>query len=89
MSGQSERARHLRLSLGFKKPGQFAKCLGVSPARWNNVEYGCPLSRDLALIIGQKIPGFTAEWIWTGNDRLLTVELARLLGLVPARRARQ
>jgi hypothetical protein len=78
-----DRCKFMREQLGFKKPELFAKHFGITPARWINVENGYPLSRDLALILGQKIPGFSAEWIWTGNDRLLSIEFARLMRLIP------
>ena len=59
-SDVSKRARRLREAMGFNGRGgqqAFANFLGVDRGRWNNVECGAPLSKEMALRIVRKFPG--------------------------------
>ena len=81
-SDESKRVRRLREATGFiGRGGQqaFANFLGVDRGRWNNVECGAPLSKDMALRIVRKFPGVTLDWLFLGRPEGLTVEMARML----------
>jgi hypothetical protein len=81
-SDESKRARRLREAMGFNGRGgqqAFANFLGVDRGRWNNVECGAPLSKDMALRIVRKFPGVTLDWLFLGRPEGLTVEMARML----------
>ena len=81
-SDESKRARRLRETTGFiGRGGQqaFANFLGVDRGRWNNVECGASLSKEMALRIVRKFPGVTLDWLFLGRPEGLTVEMARAL----------
>ena len=68
-SDESKRARRLREAMGFNGRGAqqaFANFLGVDRGRWNNVECGAPLSKEMALRIVRKFPGVTLDWLFLG-----------------------
>lgn len=58
---------------------QFAAWLGVGYQRWNNVENGMPLSRDLEGVLRRKIAGLTPEYLREGDMTRLNLELAQRL----------
>jgi hypothetical protein len=58
---------------------QFAAWLGVGYQRWNNVENGGALGRDLAAILVKRIPGLTLDWLYLGRISGLHFELAQRL----------
>lgn len=81
-SDESKRARRLREAMGFNGRGgqqKFAELLGVGRGRWNNVECGAPLGKEMALRIVRKYPGVTLDWLFLGRTEGLTVEMARVL----------
>lgn len=80
----AERLLRLRLAMGYESQGAFAALLGMSPPRWNNVEKGLPLSRDIAFRLVQTIPGLTLDWLYFGKPDGLPLELLRRLGELPA-----
>ena len=68
--------------MGFNGRGgqqAFANFLGVDRGRWNNVECGAPLSKEMALRIVRKFPGVTLDWLFLGRPEGLTMEMARAL----------
>ena len=68
--------------MGFNGRGgqlAFAEFLGIERGRWNNVECGAPLSKEMALRIVRKFPGVTLDWLFLGRPEGLTVEMARAL----------
>jgi hypothetical protein len=68
--------------MGFNGRGgqqAFANFLGVDRGRWNNVECGAPLSKEMALRIVRKFPGVTLDWLFLGRMEGLTAEMARAL----------
>jgi transcriptional regulator with XRE-family HTH domain len=77
-----KRMRKLRIALGYKQASTFALSrLGIDANRWTNVERGFPLSKELAFLLVQKIPGLTLKWIYFGRaETSLSVGLARKLG---------
>jgi len=50
----------------------FAKSIGVSPTRWNNIERSGALSKDVARQIVRKWPEVSLDWLWRGRDDGLT-----------------
>jgi hypothetical protein len=81
-SDESKRARRLREAMGFNGRGAqqaFANFLCVDRGRWNNVECGAPLSKEMALRIVRKFPGVTLDWLFLGRTEGLTAEMARML----------
>ena len=82
VSDESKRARRLREAMGFNGRGgqqAFSNFLGVDRGRWNNVECGAPLGKEMALRIVRKFPGATLDWLFLGSPEGLTVEMARAL----------
>ena len=68
--------------MGFNGLGaqqKFAELLNVERGRWNNIECGAPLSKEMALRIVRKFPGVTLDWLFLGRTEGLTVEMARAL----------
>ena len=81
-SDESKRARRLREAMGFNGRGAqqaFAELLGIERGRWNNVECGAPLGKEMALRIVRKFPGVTLDWLFLGRPEGLTAEMARML----------
>lgn len=74
-----ERITHLWKSLNYPSSASFARFLGVTATRLNNVENGSPLARDLAMILRQKVPGLTTEWLWFGDPARLPYDLVQAL----------
>jgi hypothetical protein len=42
----------------------FCQRIGISAARWNNFERGLPLSKSVGILLVQKIPGLTLDWLF-------------------------
>lgn len=78
----AERAKRLRLAFNYKTVPPFAAFLRIEPKRWYNVENGFPLGKDLGLLLVQRIPGLTLEWLWLGRTDRLTIDLARRLDVL-------
>ena len=81
-SDESKRARRLREAMGFNGRGgqqAFAEFLGIERGRWNNVECGAPLSKEMAVRIVRKFPGVTLDWLFLGRTEGLTAEMALAL----------
>jgi hypothetical protein len=78
----ARRLRLLREAMGYDSQGAFAALLGLSPPRWNNVENGLPMSRDIAFRLVKTVPGLTLDWLYFGKPDGLPLDLARRLGEV-------
>jgi hypothetical protein len=76
----ASRLIRLRESLGYETSAAFASFLGTSAQRWNNLENGLPLSKDMAFTLVRKIPGLTLDWLYFEKADGLPLELARRLG---------
>lgn len=76
-----DRAKQLRIKLGYSTVPAFCAFLQIEPKRWYNVESGFPLSKELAFILVQRIPGLTTDWLWFGKSDGLPIQLARRLGV--------
>lgn len=80
------RMRRLREAMGFKTQEEFARWLGITFKRWNNIEGGqSSLSLGVAKIVRRKVgPGITYDWLFEGRtDGLsnpMTVKLRELHG---------
>ena len=79
----SRRLKFLRERLGYRKPGRFADYLGISAARWSNVENGFPCSLKIAQLLRKKIAGLDLDWIYYGDPTGLSERMAKLLGEQP------
>src|SRR5262245_47741425 len=80
----TQRLRDLREKLGFKKKSEFAKLLGISIARWSNVENGYPISRDVAERLKHGLKNHVdLDYIYSGETGDLTVELCYILQIKP------
>lgn len=74
-----QRVTALWIAEGHPTSDSFARTLGVSPQRVNNVENGLPLGKDLAFKIVQRTPGVTLDWLFFGIEDGLTLDLRRRL----------
>ncbi len=76
------RLRELREALGYTTARAFAAYLEMSSQRWGNFETGSPLSREVAFLLVQKVPGLTLDWLYFGKADGLPVALAKRLGAI-------
>jgi DNA-binding XRE family transcriptional regulator len=77
------RVKRLREALGLHSQQAMAAHIGIGGNRWNNVERGLPLSHELAVLVCQRIPGMTLDWLYFGQTGGLSLNMARLLGEAP------
>jgi transcriptional regulator with XRE-family HTH domain len=77
------RVKRLRVAHGLHSQQAMAAYLGVSFNRWNNVERGLPLGHDLAVVLCQRFPGLTLDWLYFGRSEGVSLDLARRLGEAP------
>lgn len=81
---QGERLEQMRTALGYATQKSWVEAIGITKTRWSNMETGrTPVSRDVANKIVQKFPGLTRDYIEAGDERGLTMEMLRTLGLLP------
>ena len=84
------RLRHLRKSLGYEYANTFARYLGIQDNRWNNLENGYPLSKEIAFLLVRKVSGLDLNWLFLGRTDGLSRALAQRLGFeappTPSRR---
>lgn len=83
----AERAQRLRKALGYDFHGgqkAFAEKLGLNPDLWNHYEKGFNISDSSARRVEQVFPGVHPGWLKWGDPRFLTLDMAQLLGEVPA-----
>jgi hypothetical protein len=74
------RLRHLRQALGYRHGNTFAAFLGIPPSRWNNLENGFPLSKEVAFLLVRRISGLSLDWLYFGRTDGLSMRLGRQLG---------
>ncbi|MET4374914.1 transcriptional regulator with XRE-family HTH domain [Bradyrhizobium sp. LB1.3] len=53
----------------------FCKRIGIEIPRWNNFERGFPLSKSIGILLVQKIPGLTLDWLFLGKADGLPLQL--------------
>ena len=51
------RLKALRFMIAGENQTSFAARIGIEVKRWNNFERGSPLSKEIAILLVQKIPG--------------------------------
>ncbi len=79
-----ERLERLRRALNFNSQEQFALFLGLTKAQYNNFARGAaPISRPAMEKIMERT-GIAPQWLWHGDVRFLTVDMAQKLGELPA-----
>ncbi len=80
------RLKALRFMIARDNQTTFAAQMGIEVKRWNNFERGSPLSKEIAFLLVQKIPGLTLDWLFLGREDGLTrtrqLELADALKAV-------
>lgn len=74
------RLRHLRQALGYRHANTFAAWLGIPSSRWNNLENGYPLSKEVAFLLVRKISGLSLDWLYFGRTDALSMRIGRRLG---------
>ena len=74
-----QRLRQLQALLEHETETAFARDLGISLSRLNNLFHGAPIGKDLAFRLVNRVPGLTLDWIWFGKADGLPVQLARSL----------
>jgi hypothetical protein len=82
-SPEAQRARRLVEAFEFESSADFARAIEVDPRRWNNFERGYPFSLDIARRLVTRFSGLTFDWLFDGNPRGLSVDVARRLGEYP------
>ncbi len=66
------RLKALRYMIAGENQTLFAAKIGIEVKRWNNFERGSPLSKEIAILLVQKIPGLTLDWLFLGKEDGLT-----------------
>ncbi|MET4238560.1 helix-turn-helix transcriptional regulator [Bradyrhizobium sp. RT10b] len=79
-----KRLRTLRIAEGYETALSFANHLGISPARYGNIEAGSNLSIEVAQLIVKKVPGASLDWLYNGKEEALPLGLRQRLGSVEA-----
>lgn len=84
---EARRMRALRHAEGFgDSAARWARYLGWTDTALSNYETGFRrVPRDAALQLFKKIPGFDPLWLWTGEERGLTLDLRKRLREAEAR----
>ncbi len=81
-----QRLKALRHMIAGENQTVFASKIGIEVKRWNNFERGSPLSKEIAILLVQKIPGLTLDWLFLAKEDGLTrtrqLELAEALKAV-------
>ena len=77
------RLRHLRQALNYRHANTFAHFLGIADNRWNNLENGYPLSKEVAFLLVQKVSGLSLDWLYYGRTDGLSKSLGQRLGEFP------
>jgi transcriptional regulator with XRE-family HTH domain len=73
------RLRLLRRAEGYETALAFAEALGISPARYGNVEAGSNLSIEVAQLIVKIVPGMSLDWLYNGKEEALPLALRQRL----------
>src|SRR4051794_14584005 len=74
-------ARLIALRTAYGHPTQigFASFLGYSPQRWSVYENGATIPAPAAVLVVQKCPGVTLDWIYFGKAGGLPREVHKTL----------
>ena len=83
----ADRVVRLREALDYKGRGgqlAFALKLDIFNSSLNMIEKGTPMSKDIAFRLVKLVPGLTLDWLYFGKPDGLTLEIQRLLGIMPS-----
>lgn len=83
----ADRIIRLREALGYAGRGgqvTFAVKLGISNSSLNMIEKGAGLSKDVAIRLVRLVSGLILDWLHLGVPGGLTLEIQRLLGILPS-----
>lgn len=87
---EARRLRLLRVAEGFENAAAWAAYLGWPPTALSNFENGSRrVPRDKALQIRERVAGFSVDWLWTGDESGMSVDLRRRLREAEAKEARE
>ncbi len=75
----------MRQALGYRHGNTFAAFLGIPSSRWNNLENGFPLSKEVAFLLVRRISGLSLDWLWFGKTDGLSYRIGHRLGEFPER----
>jgi hypothetical protein len=78
---EAVRMRALRRAEGYAdSQSRWARFLGWTQEAVSNYEVGFRrVPRDAALHLREKVHGFDPVWLWTGDEKALTLELRKRL----------
>ena len=81
MLPEARRMLALRYAEGYNKNAAgWAAHIGVTASQLSNFENGSRrVPRDVAMRIKARVPGFISDWLWTGDEAGLSVELRNRL----------
>jgi hypothetical protein len=69
----------IRTHVSGSNQAAFARTLGISPTRWNNIERGFPLTLNLLFLLTKTVPGLTPEYVTHGSLERMQSILKRQL----------
>jgi hypothetical protein len=64
---ETRRLVSLRTAISGDSQTAFAARIGIEVRRWNNFERGLPLSKEVGLLLCEKIQGVTLDWLFRGK----------------------
>lgn len=65
---------------------RFAAFIDIPYTTWNNYENGFPIKPRVLERVIAKFPGVTSDWVYSGRESTLSVEIAQRLASSAARR---
>lgn len=74
---ESQRLRWVRLAERIEKSEIFARRVGIGTTTYSQYENGVRLSRDAAVMIANRVPGLTTDYLLRGSEEGLSVDLRR------------
>jgi transcriptional regulator with XRE-family HTH domain len=85
---EGRRFRLLRQAEGYESGMAFANYLGWSQSMVSQYETGQRrITRDGALQLLKKVPGFDPVWLWTGDKKNLSFDLRKRIEAVEGQQA--
>jgi transcriptional regulator with XRE-family HTH domain len=75
VEGYKRRLQLLRAMYGETQEA-FARRLNIPFKRWNEYERGYPIPRETCFLIRQKIASGIIEWIWFGDESLISKQFS-------------
>jgi hypothetical protein len=75
----ARRLMALRYSVAGDNQTRFASQIGIGIKSWNNSERTGNISRSTAIMLCEKFPGLTLDWLYRGREDGLSVARQRSL----------